>query len=87
MATEFVGTSITSGGDGRDGGQFIQAMREENPHIKFYNGQRGYLRCAVTPERWTSDFRVVPYVSRPGAPIETRATFVVEDGRPGAARA
>jgi len=86
VATEFVGTSITSGGDGRAGGQFLQAMQEENRHIKFYNGQRGYLRCSVTPERWTSDFRVVPYVSRPGAPIETRATFVVEDGRPGAER-
>jgi len=84
VATEFVGTSISSGGDGRDGGEFIQAMREEQPHIKFYNGQRGYLRCAATPERWTTDFRVVPYVSRPGAPVETRATFVVEDGHPGA---
>jgi alkaline phosphatase D len=84
VATEFVGTSITSGGDGRDGGGFIQAMQEENPHIKFYNGQRGYIRCAVTPDLWTTDFRVVPYVTRPGAPIETRATFVVEDGRPGA---
>ena len=49
VATEFVGTSISSGGDGRDGGQFIQAMREEQPHIKFFNGQRGYLRCSVTP--------------------------------------
>jgi len=84
VATEFVGTSISSGGDGSDGGRFIRAMQEEQPHIKFYNGQRGYLRCSVTPDRWTTDFRVVPYVSRPGAPVETRATFVVEDGRPGA---
>jgi len=86
VATEFVGTSISSGGDGSDGGQFIQAMQEEQPHIKFYNNQRGYLRCSVTPEQWTTDFRVVPYVSRPGAPVETRATFVVEDGRAGAER-
>jgi alkaline phosphatase D len=68
VATEFIGTSITSSGDGEDGAEFIQAVHDENPHVKFYNGQRGYVRCSVTPGRWTSDFRVVPYVSRPGAP-------------------
>jgi alkaline phosphatase D len=58
--------------------------RALNPHIRFYNGQRGYVRATLTPERWTSDFRVVPAVAEPGGAIETRATFVVEDGRPGA---
>jgi hypothetical protein len=28
----------------------------------------------------------VPYVSRPGAPLETRQTCVVEAGRPGLTR-
>ncbi|WP_279632541.1 hypothetical protein [Streptomyces sp. Tu 2975] len=37
----------------------------------------------VEPERWTSDFRVLPYVTRPGAPVSTRASVVVEDGVPG----
>ena len=37
VATEFVGTSMTSGGDGRDGARFIQGMQEENPHLKFCN--------------------------------------------------
>jgi alkaline phosphatase D len=41
------------------------------------------LRHTVTPERWQADYRVVPYVSRPGAPVSTRASFVVEAGRPG----
>ena len=59
----------------------------ENPHVKFFNSQRGFVRCLVTPERWTSDYRVVSYVSRPGSPIQTRATFVVENNRPGAQRA
>jgi alkaline phosphatase D len=38
----------------------------------------------VDREQWRSDFRVVPFVTRPGAPITTRASFVVEDGVPGA---
>ncbi len=84
VATEFAGTSISSGGDGRDVSPRAPAILSENPHIKFYNGQRGYLRCQITPERWTTDIRVVPYVSRPGAPISTRASFIVADGTAGA---
>jgi alkaline phosphatase D len=87
VATEFVGTSISSGGDGADTNDAVQAVLPENPHIRFFNGQRGYVRCAVTRERYQADYRVVPYVSRQGAPISTRASFVVENGRPGATRA
>jgi len=82
VATEFVGTSISSGGDGTD--STAAAVRSSNPHIKFFNARRGYVRALVTPKLWTSDYRVVPYVSRPGAPAETRASFVVAEGRPGA---
>ncbi len=55
----------------------------ENPHIKFFNGQRGYVRCTLTPEQWRADYRVVPYVSQPGAPVYTRASFVTLAGAPG----
>ena len=26
-----------------------EAVVEENPHIEFFNGQRGYVRCTLTP--------------------------------------
>ncbi|MEU4390691.1 alkaline phosphatase D family protein [Kribbella sp. NPDC023855] len=82
VGTEFVGTSITSGGDGADttpqGVQFLEA----NPHLKFFNSQRGYVRVTADRYRWRSDFRVVPYVTQPGAPITTRASYVVEDRNP-----
>ncbi|HWO98344.1 MAG TPA: alkaline phosphatase D family protein [Bacillus sp. (in: firmicutes)] len=81
IAVEFVGTSISSGGDGSDQRDNTAQILQENPHIKFHNNQRGYVRCTVTPENWKTDFLVVPYVSRPGAPIETRASFIVEDGK------
>lgn len=81
VAVEFVGTSITSGGDGSDLREDTEEILQENPHIKFFNNQRGYVRCTVTPENWKTDYLVVPYVSRPGAPIETRASFIVENGK------
>ncbi|MDO8541561.1 MAG: alkaline phosphatase D family protein [Opitutaceae bacterium] len=82
VGVEFVGTSITSGGDGSATPRNLEATLAENPFVKFHNTERGYVRCEVTPQRWTTDYRTVPYVSRPGAPINTRATFVVESGRP-----
>jgi alkaline phosphatase D len=84
VGAEFVGTSISSGGDGLDVNEGTPQMMSINPHVKFFNGQRGYVRCAVTPSKFTADYRVVEYVTRPGADISTRATFVVEDGAGGA---
>jgi len=84
VGTEFVGTSITSGGDGADTNRRAQGIIAENPHIQFFNGQRGYVRCVLTPESFRADYRVLPFVSRRGAPIHTRASFEVSDGQPGA---
>jgi alkaline phosphatase D len=86
VATEFVGTSISSGGDGSDVRPNTATVLSENPHIKFFNAQRGYVRCSVTPDRWQTDFRVLASVSKPDEPITTRASFVVENGKPGAKR-
>ncbi|HEX6924266.1 MAG TPA: alkaline phosphatase D family protein [Longimicrobiaceae bacterium] len=84
VGVEFVGTSITSGGDGVDRRpETSEPWIAANPHVLFNNSQRGYVRCTVTPERWVTDYRVVEYVSRPGAPIKTRASFAVQDGVPG----
>jgi len=55
LGVEFVGTSVTSGGDGADTSLSQKAVVLENPHIKFFNGQRGYVRCTLTPEEWRAD--------------------------------
>jgi alkaline phosphatase D len=83
LGAEFIGTSISSGGDGADTSSNQEAVVEENPHIEFFNGQRGYVRCTLTPEEWRADYRILPYVKQPGAPVYTRASFVVEAGNPG----
>ncbi|MEU4712507.1 hypothetical protein AB0F73_02410 [Micromonospora purpureochromogenes] len=41
------------------------------------------VRCLLDNDQWRTDYRVLPYVTTPGAPVSTRASFVVESGRPG----
>ncbi len=78
-AVEFVGTSITSNGETHP--SFAAEIMAENPHVKYFNGERGYVSCEITPQQWRTEYQCVPYVDRPGAPLITRASFVVEDGR------
>jgi alkaline phosphatase D len=83
IGAEFVGTSITSGGNGADKRADTDKILGLNGHIKFFNDYRGYVRCRVTPDRWQADYRVVPYVTSPGADISTRASFILEKDETG----
>jgi len=82
IATELIGTSISSGGDGADSSVNGMAQMDENPHLKFFNNQRGYVRCEMTSRSLVADFRVVEKVSVPESPVSTRASFILENGRP-----
>lgn len=82
VATEFVGTSISSGGDGIDQPRHTPELLSENPFVKYHNAERGYVSCELTPQTWRADYRTVPYISRRGAPLQTRASFAVESGSP-----
>ena len=62
-------------------------MLSENPFVKFFNAERGYVSCEVTPKTWTSRYQTVPFVTKPDAPLVTRKTFVVERDKPGAVEA
>ncbi len=48
IATEFVSTSITSGGNGVDQRPDTVLIQQENPQLKWHNAQRGYVMCEVT---------------------------------------
>jgi alkaline phosphatase D len=85
VATEFVGTSITTDNEAptRDttyGGD------PDNPHHLFYNDRRGYVIVDAEPQRWTSTFRVVESVKVPQSPVTSIAAFAVEQGAAGAYR-
>ncbi len=83
FGAEFVGTSITSGGNGADKRADTDQILKQNPHIKFFNDYRGYVRCTVTPAQWRADYRVVPYVTEPGAEVSTRASFIYQKDQTG----
>ncbi|MDX3231762.1 alkaline phosphatase D family protein [Streptomyces sp. ME19-01-6] len=80
VATEFVGTSISSAQDGEDLDAGGRVLLEENPHMKFGNFQRGYISCEITPDRWMSEFRVCDRVTVPEGTVSTRTKLAVESG-------
>lgn len=85
VATEFVGTSISSGCGWADA---VKAAAPNNPHVKYLNpDKRGYVRCSVTPREWRSDYRVVTSADDTAGPATTDSSWVVESGRAGAQRA
>jgi alkaline phosphatase D len=83
VATELMGTSISTDGDPNPEMTRF-ADDPANPHVLFRDNHRGYVRCTVTPESWTAEFRRVTTVRQPQADVSTIATFVIEDGVPGA---
>jgi alkaline phosphatase D len=85
VATEFVGTSITSQAWPQER---INQYLPDNPHILLGDSRyRGYTRVEVTPQRWTTELRVMESVQRRDAACSTLATYVVENGKPGPVRA
>ena len=86
VGTEFVCTSMSSGGNG--GNRIIEYERaaEQNDFVRYFNSNRGYVSCDITPDTWTTHFRLIPYVNKPKSPIINHASFIVESGHPGATR-
>jgi len=77
VATEFVGTSISSS---KDNNEIFEGALPENPQVRYYNGrQRGYLSCRVTPAEWKTDLWFVDDLQDPASAVQKDATYVVED--------
>jgi alkaline phosphatase D len=83
LGTEIVATSVSSGRDGADKPATWDTYMSANPHLKFFNGRRGYVTVALGRESARADFKTVPYVTRQGAPVATAASFVTEVGEQG----
>ncbi|WP_433151299.1 alkaline phosphatase D family protein [Actinomadura nitritigenes] len=83
VGSELVCSSISTTGDGADSDPASQPFLAINPHLKFYNNQRGYVLTRIGKEEMKADFRTVASVRTPGSPVSTKATFVIEDRVPG----
>src|SRR5579884_3670653 len=85
VATEFVGTSISSYGPPYD---LIAKALPDNPHIHFFESRRrGYVAIDLKPARMQVRMRTVSDAHDPKATISTLKTYVVESGRPGVVEA
>jgi alkaline phosphatase D len=84
VGTELVGTAMTSGGNGGNVIPEYERAAAQNSFVRWYNSNRGYVSCDLTPKAWTAHFRITPFVDKPDSPIETKASFVIEEGTPGA---
>ncbi|MBG0828733.1 alkaline phosphatase D family protein [Planomonospora sp. ID67723] len=74
---ELVGSSVTSMPPATDSAAVLAA----NPHLRFFDGRRGYVVCTAGVEGFHAAYRAVDFVDRPGSPVRTAAGFGVRDDR------
>jgi alkaline phosphatase D len=82
LATEFVGTSITSEPPPYE---LFERLLPENPHVRYFESRhRGYVVADLTRDRMETRFQIISERRDPNATVSTLKRFVVENGRPGA---
>jgi alkaline phosphatase D len=80
VATELVGTSITSSFDPALA-DIAEQLIGDLPQIEWVNArQRGYVRCDVTADELVAQYRLVDTVRELTSPIATATTWTVEAG-------
>lgn len=83
IATEFLSTSITSGGDGDPEPPSYGEMLRRNPHFALVNSQRGYQLFDIQSRSMEVDIKVVEQVTSPGSRATSFAKYTVDPARPG----
>jgi alkaline phosphatase D len=84
IATEFVGTSISSQGFSRNQ---VDSWAPDNPHIRYADPtRRGYTVMELSARRCVAHLRTLDDVKNADTRIRTLVSFAAEDGRPGAQR-
>ncbi|MDH3318155.1 MAG: alkaline phosphatase D family protein [Betaproteobacteria bacterium] len=85
VASEFVGTSITSQAATQER---LNKLLPDNPHMQLLDSRfRGYVRMEVTPRALRADLRAMQTVQVRDAACRTLATYEVANGKAGAGRA
>ncbi|MEG3627827.1 alkaline phosphatase D family protein [Streptomyces poriticola] len=83
IGTELTCTSVASGKNGTERPENWDTYMAANPHLRFYDGRRGFTRVELGRRSARVDFRTVSAVTSRGAPLTTAASFVTEAGAPG----
>jgi len=82
VASEFLATSISSGGTGDLRHPNELRALNNNPNALLLNNQRGYHLHSATAQQWSTEVKVVDQVHRPGGLAATFAKFAVDPRRP-----
>lgn len=86
VGTEFMATSISSSffDDDEAVEGLVAAALVANPHLRWFDAQRGYTRCEVTPDRWRATYRAVADQFDEASPVAPVSVWEVDAGTPGA---
>ncbi|MGD7705217.1 alkaline phosphatase D family protein [Microlunatus sp. Y2014] len=83
IATEFLVTSINSGGE-RVPNPTYGPAKQSTPHLLYRDNSHGYALATVDRDQLRIDYRAVSTVLSPAATIETISSWTVADDQPGA---
>ncbi|MGK0275624.1 MAG: alkaline phosphatase D [Ilumatobacter sp.] len=85
VGAEFMASSISS--SFFDDDEVVKALVSDalvaNPHLKWFDAQRGYTVCEVTPDRWLATYRTVKDQFDENSPVELATEWEVIAGTPG----
>ncbi len=85
VGAEFMASSISSSffDDDQAIEGLVSAALTANPQIKWFDAQRGYTVCEVTPDRWLATYRAVKDQFDESSPVDTISSWEVLAGQPG----
>jgi alkaline phosphatase D len=88
VGTEFMASSISSSffDDDQAVEDLVTSALTANPHLLWFDAQRGYTVCEVTPDRWLATFRAVADQFDESSPVSPISSWEVRAGTPGVVR-
>ena len=88
IGSEFMASSISSSFFDDDAvvAQLVGAALTANPQLKWFDAERGYTVCEVTPERWLATYRTVTDQFDENSAVVDATAWEVIAGAPGVAQ-
>jgi alkaline phosphatase D len=82
VGTEFMASSISSSffDDDEAVEGLVTGALTANPHLKWFDAQRGYTVCEVTPDRWLATYRAVTDQFDEASPVTSIGSWEVRAG-------
>jgi alkaline phosphatase D len=86
VGTELMATSISSSffDDDEAVESLVSTALEANPQLKWFDANRGYTLCEVTPTMWRATYRGVADQFDEASTVSTLSTWEIAAGAPGA---